>query len=67
MEEVRSNNVEIEIPDGFIGFISGAPGVGKTTISYELSKRVCVFRIIEKTNLVREILRGYNWDRCQKV
>lgn len=48
------------IPPGFIVFISGVPGVGKTTISYELLKRCNAFRIIEETDLVREILRGYN-------
>lgn len=55
---MMSNN--IEIPDGFIVFISGVPGVGKTTISYELLKKCNRFRIIEETDLVREILRGYN-------
>lgn len=54
-----SNNIEI-IPDGFIVFISGVPGVGKTTISYELLKKYSKFRIIEETDLIREILRGYN-------
>ena len=58
------NNHEIiqptVIPDGFIVFISGVPGVGKTTISYELLKRYNKFRIIEETDLTREILRGYN-------
>ena len=48
------------IPPGFIVFISGVPGVGKTTTSYELLKRYSDFRIIEETDLVREILRGYN-------
>jgi 2-phosphoglycerate kinase len=48
------------IPDGLIVFISGVPGVGKTTISYELLKRYDVFRIIEETDLIREALRGYN-------
>ena len=27
------------VPDGFIVFISGVPGVGKTTTSYELLKK----------------------------
>ncbi len=48
------------IPEGFIVFISGVPGVGKTTTSYELLKRCSAFRIIEETDLIREILRGYN-------
>ena len=55
-----SNNIEITLPDGFIVFISGVPGVGKTTISYELLKKYNKFRIIEETDLIREILRGYN-------
>lgn len=55
-----SNNIEITIPDGFIVFISGVPGVGKTIISYELLKKYNKFRIIEETDLIREILRGYN-------
>lgn len=48
------------VPDGFILFISGVPGSGKTTVSYELFKRYNGFRIIEETDLVRETLRGYN-------
>lgn len=57
---MKKSNQEIEIPRGFIIFISGVPGVGKTTISYELLKRYNEFRIIEETDLVREVLRGYN-------
>lgn len=60
METVQLSNIEIEIPDGFIIFISGVPGVGKTTISYELLRRFNTFRIIEETDLIREVLRGYN-------
>ncbi len=48
------------IPGGLIVFISGVPGVGKTTISYELLRRYNEFRIIQETDLIREILRGYN-------
>ena len=48
------------IPEGFVLFISGVPGVGKTTISYELLKKINAFRIIEETDLIREILLGYN-------
>lgn len=55
---MKTNN--LIIPDGFIVFISGVPGVGKTTISYELLKRFDKFRIIEETDLIRETLRGYN-------
>ncbi len=60
MEAIQLSNIKIEIPDGFIIFISGVPGVGKTTISYELLKRFNEFRIIEETDLIREVLRGYN-------
>lgn len=56
----NKNNEELIIPDGLIVFISGVPGVGKTTISYELLKKVDKFRIIEETDLIREVLRGYN-------
>ena len=41
-------------------FISGVPGLGKTTLSYELLKRYDKFRIIQETDIIREILRGYN-------
>ena len=54
------NNLEITISNGLVVFISGVPGVGKTTVSYELLKRYEQFRIIEETDLIREILRGYN-------
>ena len=33
-------NQELIIPDGLIVFISGVPGVGKTTISYEILKKI---------------------------
>lgn len=55
-----ANTINIKIPKGFIVFISGVPGVGKTTISYELLKSFNDFRIVEETDLIREILRGYN-------
>lgn len=53
-------NQKVIIPDGLIVFISGVPGVGKTTISYQLLKTIPQFRIIEETDLIREVLRGYN-------
>lgn len=56
----NKSNQELTIPDGLIVFISGVPGVGKTTISYELLQKVDKFRIIEETDLIREVLRGYN-------
>ena len=48
------------IPKGYIVLISGVPGSGKTTISYQLLKKIDEFRIIEETDLLREILLGYN-------
>ena len=58
-----NNNVLISnfnLPKGYIIFISGVPGVGKTTISYELLKRYNEIRIVEETDILREILRGYH-------
>lgn len=52
--------LDLDIPKGFILFISGTPGVGKTTTSYELLKRFSCFRIIEETDILRDALRGYN-------
>lgn len=56
----NSNLESFKIPNGFILFISGVPGVGKTTVSYELLKRFNEFRIIEETDILRDALRGYN-------
>lgn len=56
----NDNNMRITIPKGYIVFISGVPGSGKTTISYQLLKKIDDFRIIEETDLVREALIGYN-------
>lgn len=60
MRPLQTSNTIKDIPEGFIIFVSGVPGVGKTTISYELLKRFNVFRIIEETDLIREVLLGYN-------
>lgn len=60
MSEIKRLIPNTMIPKGFIVFISGVPGVGKTTISYELLKQCNEFRIIQETDLIREILRGYN-------
>jgi 2-phosphoglycerate kinase len=57
---INSKNLNVEIPECFIVFISGVPGVGKTTVSYELLRIFNKFRIIEETDLLREALRGYN-------
>lgn len=56
----NETNTSTRIPKGFILFISGVPGVGKTTVSYELLKRFHDFRIIEETDILRDALRGYN-------
>lgn len=60
MSKVDLSDFNLEIPERFIVFISGVPGVGKTTISYELLKMFSEFRIVEETDLIREVLRGYN-------
>lgn len=60
MQNTREFPDATQIPDGSIVFISGVPGVGKTTISYELLKHYDIFRVIQETDLLREILRGYN-------
>ena len=54
------SKLDFELPKGFVVFISGVPGVGKTTISYEMLKLFDEFRIVEETDLIREVLRGYN-------
>ncbi len=48
------------LPENLIILISGVPGVGKTTISWELLKIYQEFRLVEETDIIREILRGYN-------
>lgn len=60
MSKMNNKIEEVKIPDGFVVFISGVPGVGKTTISYELLKKHMEFRIVQETDLIREVLRGYN-------
>lgn len=60
MRPIQTGDTISKISEGFIAFISGVPGVGKTTISYELLKRFNAFRIIEETDLIREVLLGYN-------
>lgn len=58
-------NKSYDLPDDLIVFISGVPGVGKTTISYELLKLYKEFRLVEETDIIREILRGYT-NQLQK-
>ncbi len=53
-------NNTFDIPKGYIVMVSGVPGSGKTTISYNLLKQFSGFRIIEETDLIREVLLGYN-------
>ena len=48
------------LPENLIILISGVPGAGKTTISWELLKTHQEFRLVEETDIIREILRGYN-------
>lgn len=60
MNDGGSNSFGFELPKGFIVFISGVPGTGKTTVSYELLRMFDEFRIVEETDLIREVLRGYN-------
>lgn len=50
---------EYILPQDLIIFISGVPGVGKTTISNELLNTHKEFRLVEETDIIREILRGY--------
>ena len=48
------------LPKDLIVFLSGVPGAGKTTLSYELLKKHNEFRLIEEeTDIIREVLRGY--------
>lgn len=51
---------KFNLPKDLVILISGVPGVGKTTISYELLKTHKEFRLIEETDVIREVLRGYN-------
>lgn len=61
MDSSKGNemNKEYFLPENLIILISGVPGVGKTTISWELLKIYKEFRLVEETDIIREILRGY--------
>ena len=48
------------LPQNLVLLISGVPGVGKTTLSNELLKIHKEIRLVEETDIIREILRGYN-------
>lgn len=50
---------KVNLPPDLMVLISGVPGVGKTTISNELLKTYKEFRLVEETDIIREILRGY--------
>ncbi len=52
-------NKKAKLPQDLILLISGVPGVGKTTISNELLRTYKEFRLVEETDIIREILRGY--------
>lgn len=52
-------NKKYILPQDLIILISGVPGVGKTTISNELLKTHNEFRLVEETDIIREVLRGY--------
>lgn len=52
-------NTEYTLPQDLIILISGVPGVGKTTISNELLKNYKEFRLVEETDIIREVIRGY--------
>lgn len=60
MKNATNEYRKLESIDRFVLLVSGVPGSGKTTISYELLKRYNEFRIIQETDLIREVLRGYN-------
>ncbi len=57
----------IEDNNNLILFISGVPSAGKTTISYELLREIDYFRIVQETDILREILRGYNTYLSEEV
>lgn len=59
MLEKWSNQQDNVFSNSLILLISGTPGVGKTTLSYQLLKQFSYFRIVQETDLIREILRGY--------
>ena len=49
-----------KIPDNMIILISGAPGIGKTTLSHLLLSAFPELLMIEETDIIREILLGYD-------
>lgn len=56
LEKVRIN-LQGGIPKGFIIFITGTNGVGKTTIANKLAKKIGIFSVVEVDDL-RESLRS---------
>ena len=57
---IRDRDIMYKNKTNLIILISGVPSAGKTTISYELLRRINCFRIVQETDILREILRGYN-------
>ena len=48
------------IPENVILLISGVPGIGKTTLSHMILNTFPEFLMIEETDIIREILLGYD-------
>ena len=49
-----------KFPNNMIILISGAPGIGKTTLSHLLLSAFPELLMIEETDIIREILLGYD-------
>lgn len=50
----------LNIPSNGVILISGVPGSGKTTLSYEILKTYSNMLLLEETDIIRETLLGYN-------
>lgn len=48
------------IPENVILLMSGVPGIGKTTLSHMILNTFPEFLMIEETDIIREILLGYD-------
>lgn len=62
---VNRRLLEIDIPRDFLMFISGATGVGKSTVARRLLMEIPQLVIIEEADLLREAVRSEN-DRIVK-
>jgi 2-phosphoglycerate kinase len=60
MTEISIRKINSLIPKGFIVFISGVTGTGKSTLSNDILRYFNSFRVIEETDLIRETIRGYS-------